>query len=268
MHTSKLSKRRGDVQASIARRVRQLRLARQWTQADLSRRLGLSQGRLSEIERGGGSFTAEQFLLILQLFNVGVSDFSVVTRDAESEIQNVLARLGALHLQERADVLPSEQVEAVTDAVREALAIGAPRILTALAPVLARHADRVNLNKLRSDLVGAGLERRLDWLVDNTVEALRQELAHGQPPRSWAQRYRRALLVLETFATFVHPNDERPSSTPGTYAPDILDPHIRSKQTLEEVKASSSPSSERWGIVTSLQPNDFVHALRAARASG
>ena len=267
METSKLSKEQEKVRVAIARRVRQLRLARQWTQADLSQRLGLSQGRLSEIERGGGSFTAEQFLLILQLFNVGVSDFSVVTRDAESEVQNVLARLGALHLQERADVLPSEHVEEVADAVREALAIGAPRILTALAPVLARHADRVNLNKLRTDLLDAGLERRLDWLVDNTVDALRRELAHGQPPRPWAQRYRRALLVLETFATFVHPN-EPPGSTPGTYAPDILDPNIRTKQTLEEVKASASPSSERWGIVTSLQPDDFVHALRAARASG
>jgi transcriptional regulator with XRE-family HTH domain len=252
---------------AIARRVRELRLARQWTQADLSRELGLSQGRLSEIERGGGSFTAEQFLLILQLFNVGVSDFSVVTRDPESEIQNVLARLGALHLQERTDVLPSAQVEAVPDAVREALAIGAPRIITALAPVLVRHVDRLNLKKLRADLVDAGLERRLDWLVDNTIDALRNELAHGQPPKPWGQRYRRALLLLETFASFVHPAD-RPPSAPKHNAPDILDPHIRSKQTLEEVKAAASPSSERWGIITTVQPEDFVHALRSARASG
>lgn len=48
---------------------------------------------------------------------------------------------------------------------------------------------------------------------------------------------------------------------------DILDPSIRSKRTLNEVKASSSPISQRWGIVTSLQPEDFSRALRDARVS-
>ena len=56
----------------IAAKVRELRQSRNWTQAELSKRLQLSQSRLSEIERGAGSFTAEQFLLLLRLFIKGV----------------------------------------------------------------------------------------------------------------------------------------------------------------------------------------------------
>jgi len=254
--------------SSIAARVRELRRGRRWTQAELSARLGLSQARLSEIERGAGSFTAEQFLLILKLFNATVSDFTVAVRDVDAEIQNALARLGALHLHESSDVLPSAQIESVGEALREGLAAGSPRLITALAPVLVLNVNRVNLKKLRAELTEAGLERRLDWLVDNTIDALRNELAHGKAPRPWTQRYRRALLVLETFLDFVRPPARAGSSPREAYAPDILDAHIRSKETLKEVATSSSPSSQRWGIVTTLQPEDFVSALKAARARG
>ena len=48
----------------IAAKVRELRRARRWTQAELAGHLQLSQNRLSDIERGDGSFTAEQFLLL------------------------------------------------------------------------------------------------------------------------------------------------------------------------------------------------------------
>ena len=46
----------------ISNKVRTLREGRHWTQAELAKRLGISQGWLSTIERGQGSFTAEQFL--------------------------------------------------------------------------------------------------------------------------------------------------------------------------------------------------------------
>src|SRR6185436_20500519 len=68
---TELDRRRSDVAA----KVRALRKARRWTQAELGKRLGLSQARLSEIEGGDGSFTAEQLLLLLKLFNVGASRF-------------------------------------------------------------------------------------------------------------------------------------------------------------------------------------------------
>jgi hypothetical protein len=70
-----------------------------------------SQSRLSEIESGGGSFTAEQFLLLLRLLTVGARHFSSERRDMDAELQNALTRLGADHLQEVPDVLPSERLE-------------------------------------------------------------------------------------------------------------------------------------------------------------
>lgn len=44
---------------------------------------------------------------------------------------------------------------------------------------------------------------------------------------------------------------------------DILDAGIRSKKTLDEVAAENSSISQRWGVVTSLQTQDFIDALEA-----
>src|SRR5689334_20395013 len=104
----------------IARKMAELRRARGWTQAQLAERLGLSQARLSVIERGGGTISAEQFVVLMALFNVPVEDF-LPKQDPEDEIQNALARLGALHLREVAGVLPSSRMREVSDAVREVL---------------------------------------------------------------------------------------------------------------------------------------------------
>src|SRR5262245_35987584 len=65
-----------NIRQAVAKRVRALRTERRFTQSELAARMGLSQGRLSQIERGDGSFTAEQFLLLLRLFNVPVSHFA------------------------------------------------------------------------------------------------------------------------------------------------------------------------------------------------
>jgi transcriptional regulator with XRE-family HTH domain len=247
----------------IAKRVRELRKERHWTQAELSKRLQISQGRLSTIEGGGGSFTAEQFLAILKLFNVSATHFVAATADRTSELQNALARLGAQHLKESQDVLPSEQLEKVSDVVRETLVLAdSPRLVTALAPVLVRNVDRINLKKLQAELVEVGLGRRLAWLVENTLEAIREELAHS-PRASWARTYRRAEVVLATFLEF-----SSPLAAADGVVPDLLDRDIRSKQTREDVASRASAISFRWGIVTSLQTHDFAEALRGARAGG
>jgi transcriptional regulator with XRE-family HTH domain len=245
----------------VARKVLDLRKNRRWTQAELSRRLDLSQSRLSEIERGAGSFTAEQFLEILKVFNVPASDFAPAPEDRGAELQNALARLGALHLQESTEALPSERLSGVSDVLREALVTPEfPRLITGLAPVLVRNVDRINLKKLHLQLTGAGLERRLAWLAENTLEALRREVADAPPP--WRRLYNRARVVIESFLTFLTAEPQGQN-----LAPDVLDAGIRSKQTLADVVASSSPISRRWGIVTTLKPEDFAEALRGARAA-
>ena len=247
----------------IAEKVRSLRQARRWTQAELADRLHLSQSRLSEIESGDGSFTAEQFLSLLRLFNVPVSHFGLSTEDRGSQLQNALARLGAFHLNENSEIIPDEQLENPADVLRETLVGDSPRLLTAIAPVLVGNIDRINLNKLRHELLQVGFERRLSWVIDNTLSALHRELTEPLP-LTWAQRYRRAQTVLEAFVESISAAPE--TRAPQAWPPDVLDSGIRSKKTLGEVSASSSPVSQKWRIVTRLQPADFADALRAARA--
>ena len=250
---------------NIGIKVRELRSARNLTQRELATRLQLSQSRLSEIERGGGSFTAEQFLELLRLFNVTAGDFVEAARDPGLELQNALARLGATHLHESERAGSAVLVE-VHDVVGEALIDGSPRLITALAPVLVHRADSVNLPKLYASLHALGLERRLAWVVENTLLAL-DALAteSGSDARSWAKQRRRAAVPFRLFIDLVGSGHGAPR---WEGPPDALDPTIRSVRTLEEVTRQASKPSQRWGIVTRLQPEDFVEALRASRAAG
>lgn len=242
--------------ASIARQVRALRQSRRWSQAELARHLDLSQNRLSEIEHGKGSFSAEQFLVLLRLFNVGVSHFVSEPRDTSSELQNALARFGASHLQENTDTLPTEQLEELQDVVRETVVEGSSRQITSLAPVLARAADKLDVRRLRSDLTRLGLDRRSNRVLENVVVALKSVLTTALP-RPWIQRYRRALVVLESAVQMVTSDASEPI--------DFLDPHVRSKHSLEEVLRGASAISRKWRVATELTPAEFVEALAAAR---
>ncbi|MFA6318238.1 MAG: helix-turn-helix transcriptional regulator, partial [Elusimicrobiota bacterium] len=136
----------------IGQRARKLRQERHWTQAALAKVLGLSQNRLSEVEHGKGSFTAEQLLTILKTFNVPI-DYFAPPKATVSELQNALARLGAAHLAESAEVLPTERLKEALAVIREVLAVAeSPRQITGLAPVLVNHAASLNLAKLRTEL--------------------------------------------------------------------------------------------------------------------
>lgn len=246
----------------IAERIRELRHSRSLTQAALAKQLGLSQNRLSELERGGGSFSAEQFLCILRLFNVGVSEFVTRRQSRGLEVQNALARLGAVQLYESTEVLVGDELQKVQDVVREALISGAPRLVTAAAPVLVTHGTRLNLSRLYADLEQLGRERRLAWVVENTLQAL-VALANHPSGRAWAKLHRRVELPFDLFLDFAR--SRHPSTA--KQALDVLDETIRSRRTLEEVQRKASPLATRWGIATSLQNEDFIEALRASRVA-
>ncbi len=241
---------------SVAAKVRALRTERAATQVELARRLGMSQGRLSEIERGDGSFTAEQFLVLLRVFNVPASHFAPPAGDTGAAVQNALVRLGAGHLQEVADMPPAERLEQVADVVREVLLTPSPRHVTALGTVIVLHADPVLLRKLHADLAPLGLERRLGWLVDNVRDAVRP----APRGKRLAKLCRRAEVVLDAFLEFVGPPDLAKAPA------DLLDLTIASAKTRAEVARASSAVSKRWGIITEIQPDDFVEALRDADA--
>lgn len=241
-----------DLRRTIARKIRELRQSRRWTQADLAERLGVSQNWLSQLERGEGSFTAEQFLLVLGLFNVPATHFVRPVSPAD-DLQNSLARHGASHLQENTLALPSSELEDIHRAVLEALIDATPRVITALAPIIVNYADRINLWKIAGSLAALGLERRLPWVIDNTILAIEQlKRAH---PRS-ASRYKKVELPFQLFL-------QKARDLPQTEAVDVLDRTVRTQKTLEELKRRASPASNRWGIVTGLQPEDFVEALEA-----
>jgi transcriptional regulator with XRE-family HTH domain len=244
----------------IAKVVRVLRRERAWTQAELAGKLGISQGRLSQIESGGGSFSAEQLLLIFKLFNVTPARFGDDLQSHGSELQNALARVGARHLYESDQVLPSSRGDDLQRIIGDTLSEGDPRLVAALGPVLVTNIDRVPLSKVQLELTRAGFERRLPWLCENLGEAINAEL-NTNPPRTWSKGARRTDLVLKLFLAAASPPDRPPAEW------DALDSGIRTMKTAVDVKDAASAISKKWRIITSLTPEDFARALRDARAS-
>ncbi len=245
----------------IAGVVRDLRRERAWTQSELAKKLGISQGRLSQIESGGGSFSAEQLLLILKLFNVTPAQFAEDFANSGFQLQNTLARLGARHLYEGDDVLPAASSDDVTKVVAETLGEGDPRLTAALAPVVVSNIDRLPLSKVQLELSRAGFERRLPWLCENLVQAIHGELKTA-PTRAWSKEARRADLVLKLFLDATTPPSDR---VPADW--DALDAGIRTMKTAVAVREAASEVSRKWRIITSLTPGDFARALRDARAA-
>jgi len=246
--------------AKIARRLRELRTSRRWTQAELADQLELSQGRLSEIERGDGSLTAEQFLHVLRLFNETPASFVDETSDRTLALQNALVRLGAVHLHEN-DSIPPARVDSPTDLVREALIDGSPRLVTALAPILLKHADEINIRRLHSQLDQAGFGQRLPWLIENTLHGLDLVRSSGRDSAHWSSVHR-GVAPLRMFLEFAD-DRRRPSDSE---LPDVIDAAIRSKRTAEAVQRAGSEISRRWHVVSALQPADFEDAIRSALA--
>lgn len=244
--------------AAIAAKLKELRRGRLWTQSELARILGVSQTWLSDIERGKGSLSAEQLLLILGTFNVTADVFAPVRRASTRQIQNALARLGASHLQESSDALPTDRLREARDVLRETL-IGAesPRYISALAPVIVNQIHALNLGKLKAEFAELGFERRFAWLLESTAKSL-----EGEKPKvflgRWDTHYERA-------ATAIHSILE-PWPLPAADTPeDVLDSDIVTEKTIAQVREESSDVSRRWRIITRIQTGDFVDALRSVR---
>ena len=243
----------------IGQRTRVLRQSRRWTQAELANRLHISQNQLSRVEHGTSSFTAEQFLKLLRVFNASVAYFVDDKGDSQQQLQNALVRLGARHLYESSEVLPSEQLERAQVAIKETVIDGSPRLITGLGPVLVRNVDDLNLTKLVDELSRVGLARRFAWVVENTLLAV-ERLAQLKTP-NWVKLERRIQLPFnQLLAAASHASKNSLLSE----TPDVLDKTVRTQKTFNTVELESSDVSRHWGIVTSLQVEDFVEALRAA----
>jgi transcriptional regulator with XRE-family HTH domain len=240
----------------IAIVVGELRRERRWTQAELAQKLGVSQGRVSQIESGTGSFSAEQLLLILKLFNVTPEVFSDGPPDRGAQMQNALARLGATHLLESEGALPEVARDEALGVVADVLIKGEPRLTAALAPVLVSNIDSIPLAQLHLDLSRAGFERRVPWLCQNVALSLDLEAKPGVS-RTRLRQARRTRLLIDLFL-------ETQAAAAESAPWDVLDRTILSRKTVDELKASASEPSRRWHIITSLRPEDFAQALKAA----
>lgn len=250
----------------IGPKIRALRQERGWTQARLAGLLGITQGYLSQLERGdAGSFTAEQLLTILRQFNVPIDHFFPHKHATSGQIQNALARTGAPHLVET-ELLPSEKLRNASDTIRETLVAGdSARQIAALAPVIIENAGRLNLTRLRAELAALGLERRFGWALESIHEAIKHE-SEQVLPRAWRLKYRRAVAALQTFTDplILFAPLEKPER-PSPY--DILDQDITGVEALNETIANTSDIARKWRVATRIETDDFIRALRAARGA-
>lgn len=250
----------------IVKKIRRLRQENKWTQNRLARLLGLSQNRLSEIERGRGSFTAEQFLLVLQTFSVPLRYFSSGhTVSEEKRLQNAISRLGAGPLQETRDLLPTEKLENAAAVIREVLTSSAnPRQITSLAPVIVHQPSSLALNNLRLAFFGEGRINRLGWLFESVLKAVRNDLRANPNTlsRKWKDRYHRTIVLLEHILQYpgfaVRPLKNKPEEP--------LEPGVlQSQEAFKEAKTSRDPTAKKWGVVTRIKTEDFVRSLRETR---
>lgn len=244
-----------DLRARVAERMRTLRQARWMTQADLGAYLGISKERVGRIERGLGSYTAEQLLVMLTLFNVDV-DY-LMPEGQDDELQNALIRHGADHLRQVPDIVLTGRFATPSDVILSVLLDPrSARFVTALGPVLIKNVDVVSLPALRHQLSVASRPHRLDWLVENVLSALLQQPASKDA--EVRRQVARAVLVLRCDLRHLTPRVEGE-------ALDLFDPTIRSEVTMNLVwDQQASSTSRRWGIVTDIQVEDFADVITSA----
>ncbi len=248
------------LQKDISSAIRKLRQERRWNQAELAQKLGISQSRLSEIEAGKGSISAEQLITLIQTCNVPLSYF-VKTKptDPEAPLRNAIARLGGTQLTEDPNVLPSEKLNDLYIVIFETLVSGASsRLIISLVPVIINNASNIHFDRILKKMQEYKLENRLFWIGDGIIRALNKRLGTFVP-REQSRLYGKAKTVLNNF--FWSNLDD----THGQNCPeDLLDSDITSQKTLDQLKESRDDLAKKWHIITRITENDFYQSLLAA----
>jgi transcriptional regulator with XRE-family HTH domain len=245
------------LQKQISQGIRSARLGRRLSQAKLAQKLGISQSRLSEIEQGKGSITAEQFIVMLQFFNLPISHFVKQEKASfEDQLQNRLIQLGGTQLREKADVLPSEKLSDVCAVILESLISGfTSRRLMALVPVIIKHIDQASLKFIESKLKELGLENRLYWLMNGVGNALHMRL-QLYVSREYKLLYKKAEIEFSLWGLYEFANIKKVREIE-----DVLDQNIMSQKTLDQVRTSRDALAKTWNIVTRVTQENFSNAL-------
>lgn len=250
----------------VYERVKRLREERRHTQAEFAKLLGLSQQQYSRIERGLGSFSAEQFLFLLEKFSISLNYF-VETKspghDDAAVLQNALAVLGASHLKEVQGIFIPEKLTNVNEAIVEALSLyQSSRLVAALAPVMAKKLSRVNFTWIEKKLQDSGRENRLGWLLENVLKGVEGRLGKPFLPREVKLCYRRAATALEDVLSLKPGPSVAAEFGKFDAIEDFFDEGIVTKKTLERLRANRDPIADRWRILTRIRPIDFEEALK------
>ncbi len=249
--------------------IKKVREDRRYTQAEFAKLLDLSQQQYSKIERGEGSISAEQFLQILEKFALPLSYF-VETKSKEKDealvLQNALAILGATHLREVQGIFIPEKYDNPNEVIFEALEeYKSSRLIAALAPVIVKNIQRINLNTIEKKLREWGHENRLWWVLENTLDSIRNRLKEAFLPREIKLTYQRAATALTNHSLIGRSREN------GWYhrdkQADIFGPGITTEKTLESIKSKLDSQAKHWNIITSIKQSDFENALKDLEAS-
>lgn len=243
------------LQKQISHGIRSARVDRRLSQAELAQKLGISQSRLSEIEQGKGSITAEQFIFLLQFFNLPISHFVKQENVSfEDQLQNRMIQLGGRSLREVSNVLPSEKINSIYTVVIETLVGGlTSRLVLGLIPVVISNIDQIDFYRLRSKFTEVGQKNRIYWFIDGLLNAI-QVRCKQFVPHQYVRLYRRAEVQLSRARLFSQLDN-------ADGVEDVLDMDITTPRTLGNVRASCDDLAKKWNIITRITQEDFNKAL-------
>lgn len=249
------------IRQAISDGIKKLRKERRLTQWELAKLLGLSQAHFSKIERGQGTISAEQLINLVQKYNLPLSYFTPPEKPSKYEedpyLQNALAYLGANHLRPVPQVEVPKRLEFPEETILETLVASSPRLITALAPVIVKHCEKINFHRIAEKLRIHGIQNRLWWVIEGTYLALTERLKEAYLPTVLHQDYQKAFLLLERKKADAVTAQEHLKE-------DELDEGLISARTVELVKKNNDKLAKRWGIVTRIKKEDFLRALKDA----
>ena len=91
----------------IGKKIKQLRTNAKMSQSELSEKIGMSEKNLSNIERGLQIPALNNFLRLLDILNVSLSEFGISSKDTDNKKRDMLIK--------KIYLLTSEEIDAYTE---------------------------------------------------------------------------------------------------------------------------------------------------------
>lgn len=239
----------------IGEKLKKIRRDRQLSQQNLSGLLDISQAQFSKIESGKQSLTAEQFLYLIEKFNLSIDQFVKEKKlnDITAILQNALIQLGATHLRQVPHIIVPQKYLDYNEVIIETLLLApSSRLITALAPVIIKNYSEISYHLIIDRLETQKLTNRFGWVLEAT----------------WRKIYtgEKAYYLLERkLLDLGHPKKNK--INPNEFFEDTLDRDILTEKTLNQVLKNRDYLAKKWHIITRLKIEDFEKALIEANVN-